>query len=182
MRNLKSIYITVILLFAFTLNYDCSRQSDTQSEPSASASAGDTLNIVPQLIRAQSSIRYGETLSTIFRKHGIDQSTNYAMCQEFSKIYNLRHLKPRQEYIIERDSTDSLVKFVFKPTIEEQYSVTYNNGSVTRSGFDTAFHSPKGTTVGTECGGLHGRLVATHHLPTSAGLLQGNRRNVCCCP
>ena len=55
----------------------------------------------PQLIRDESKIRYGETLSTILRKNGIDHSVSYAISQELKSVYNLRRLKPRQEYIVE---------------------------------------------------------------------------------
>ncbi|MBN2008912.1 peptidoglycan DD-metalloendopeptidase family protein [candidate division KSB1 bacterium] len=87
----------------------------------------------PELSRDESRIRYGETLSSILRKNGIEHSINYAISQELKKIYDLRKLKPRQDYIIERDSTDSIVRFTLVPSIEERYTVEYANGETSAS-------------------------------------------------
>ncbi len=125
------IRIAFVLFFsAFFCSGACRKHAENsppvrQPVPPVDSSATDV-----SLDTIKAKIHYRETLSAILRKHGIDHSINYRLCQEFGRIFNLRRLKPGQPYRILRDSSDSYIRFTLQPSVEEQYTVVYNNDSL----------------------------------------------------
>ena len=78
-------FLIFVCLFA-----SCHRSKQPKQEINKPAVVSVPTPPLPQLIRDKSKIRYGETLSTILRKNGIDHTISYAISQEFKSVYNLR--------------------------------------------------------------------------------------------
>lgn len=71
-------------------------------------------------------IKRGETLSSILRKHQIEQSKIFDIIQSFKDIYPVRRMKIGDEYRIGKDSANVFSSFTYLPNLQETYKVFEN--------------------------------------------------------
>jgi murein DD-endopeptidase MepM/ murein hydrolase activator NlpD len=68
---------------------------------------------VPPLKSIESSIEPGETLITVFRKHGLNIEDLFAMRQAAASVHRLRHVHPGQPYRFTIDKNNCVNSFTY---------------------------------------------------------------------
>jgi len=75
----------------------------------------------PSIITA--TIQNGETLSAILKKQNLAYDLINDITIKFSDIYDVRRLKAREQYTIEKDASGNFLKLVYQPSVEIKYII-----------------------------------------------------------
>ena len=120
LKVLKTAYFLFCLMLSLIFACDSDNQKETQiviNEKIAPKSRQIAAIVTTE------KIKYGETLSAILKKHNFDSQLSYNISSSFQTIFNVKHLKPKQSYRIEKDPSGNFIRFIYQPTVEKQYIV-----------------------------------------------------------